>query len=65
MKGYYYLTFSDLNEEAQQTMLDIAREDLDSKELRREAKYMNMDYEQLLQEKAESHIYTFNFVFNV
>lgn len=65
MKGYYYLKFSDLTEEAQEKIMDRAIDELDGDELREEAKDIGTDYDILLYERAERHIYSFNYVFNM
>lgn len=69
MKGYYYLNFSDLNEEAQSQLLQDARDDLIEEYgedvLKEEANNMNISYDTLLTERAESHMYSFDFVFNI
>lgn len=65
MNGYYYLNFSDLSEEAQQQLFEDAKADLDQDELKEEAEQMNISFDTLLGERAQQHIYTFNYVFNV
>lgn len=69
MKGYYYLNFSDLSEEAQNQLMEDSKDDLLDEDgedtIREEAKQMNIDYETLLQERAERHMNSFDFVFNV
>mgnify|MGYP000894293486 FL=1 len=69
MKGYYYLNFSDLSEEAQEQLLRDAIEDLIEEEglenLREEASVMNIDFDTFIRERAERHMYSFNFVFNI
>lgn len=65
----YYLNINDLNEEAQQRLIEDAIADLEERdgieELQQEAKEMNIDYDVFIREMAERHIYNFNFVFNV
>lgn len=69
MKGYYYLNFSNLNEETQQQILEDAKDDLieeyGEETLQEEADDMNIDIDTYLTEKAERHMYSFDFVFNV
>lgn len=69
MNGYYYLNFSDLNEESQNQLLQDTKDDLIEEYgedlLKEEAENMNIDYETLITEKVERHMYSFNFVFNI
>ena len=60
-----YLNFSDLTEEIQIEILEIAKDKIDSDELRQEAKDMNIDYDTLLHERAERELYSLNFSFSV
>lgn len=68
MRGYY-LNFSNLNEEAQNQLICDAESDyletIGEEELRQEAENMNIDFESLLRERAERHMYNFDFIFNV
>lgn len=65
----YYLNFSDLNEDAQTRLIQDAIDDLEERdgreELEREAKEMSIDYDTFIEERAERHIYNFDYVFNV
>lgn len=65
----YYLNFSDLKEEAQEQLIQDAIDDLEERdgieELQQEAEEMNVDYDTFIREKAERHIYNFDFVFNI
>lgn len=58
-----------MNNEAQEELLNNAIEDLintyGEEELREEAEDMNIDYWTFIREKAESHMYSFDFVFNI
>lgn len=69
MKGYYYLNFSNLNEETQQQILRDAKDDLieeyGEETLQKEADDMNIDIDTYLIERAERHMYSFDFVFNL
>lgn len=68
MRGNYYLNFNDLSEEAQQELIQEAKDDLEEtqkSELEALARGLGIPYEQLLHEQAERHIYSFNYVFNV
>jgi len=69
MKGYYYLNFNDLSREAQEQLIRDAIEDLIEKEgletLQEEARLMNIDFDTFITERAQRHMHTFNFVFNV
>lgn len=60
-----YLNFTDLNEDAQQELMEAAREDMNTEELKEEAKLMNWDYETVLSEKASQHLYSYDYVFNI
>lgn len=65
----YYLNFSDLNEETQARLIQEAIDDLEERdgkeELEQEAKEMNIDYDTFIEERAERHIYNFDYVFNI
>ena len=57
MKGYYYLNFSDLSEEAQEQLLRDAIEDLIEEEglenLREEARMMNIDFDTFIRSEQK------------
>lgn len=63
----YYLNFSNLNEETQDIIMQKAIDDLEMTEgkevLKAEAKAMNIDYETYIEEKADEHLYNFDFIF--
>ncbi|HHX79108.1 MAG TPA: hypothetical protein GX695_05105 [Acholeplasmataceae bacterium] len=65
----YYLNFSNLNEETQDIIMQDVIHDLEVTEgkeiLEADAKTMNIDYETYITEKAERHLYNFDFIFNV
>lgn len=66
-RGFYYLNFTDLSEEAQEEMIEEAVEDLEkdgNKDLEKEAELMKLNYDVFIRERAESHMRTFDFVFN-
>ena len=69
MKGYYYLNFSNLNEETQDIIVQDAIHDLEITEgketLEAEAEDMGIDYDTFITEKAERHMHSFDFVFNI
>lgn len=69
MKKKYYLNFIDLSEDAQDRLLQDARDDLieeyGENVLKEEAENMNIDYETYITERAERHMYSFDFVFNI
>ena len=69
MSRMCYLTFSDLNDEAQSRVMEFSKEELiyeESEEvLRREAKEMNIDYDQYLEERAERNLYSLDVEFNI
>ena len=65
----YYLNFNNLNEETQDIIMQDTIHDLEVTEgkeiLETDAKAMNIDYETYITEKAERHLYNFDFIFNV
>ena len=67
--GTYYLNFSNLNKETQDIIIQDAIHDLEVIEgkevLKVEAETMGIDYETYVTEKAERHVYSFKFVFNM
>ena len=69
MSRMCYLTFSDLNDEAQSRVMEFSKEELIYEEgeevLRREAKEMNIDYDQYLGERAERNLYSLDVEFNI
>lgn len=69
MKGYYYLNFSDLSEDAQSRLIQDSIEDLEGEYgktiLEQEAQEMNIDYDTFIIERAERHMCSFDFIFNI
>ena len=64
-----YIKFSDLSQEKQTELLDMAKDDIIyaivEKQLKEEAKGMGIDYEVYLTQKAESHLYSYDYTFNI
>ena len=62
-----YLNFGDLNEESQQEILDIAKEDImdDDGEMEAICEMYAGREEEIIRERAERKIYEYNYVFNV
>ena len=67
--GTYYLNFSNLNKETQDIIIQDTIHDLEVTEgkevLEADAKAMNIDYETYITEKAERHLYNFDFIFRI
>lgn len=63
---YIYINFSDLNENTQNELFEIAKENVEKeqgKEILEE--YPKSMYDQILWEKAERELYSLNVVFNI
>jgi cell division protein FtsL len=69
MKSIYYLNFTDLSKETQNYLIQKSIKDLEEKygkkNLEKEAQEINLSYNDFIMEKAEEHIYSFNFRFNI
>jgi hypothetical protein len=66
MKRNIYINFTDLSEETQQEIMEIARQNVieeDEDEIREN--YDDDMFEQIVSERAEREIYNINYVFNV
>lgn len=61
---YVYLNFNDLNEDAKETLLEVAKDNIDKWELKEECKENWRDYEKILLSRAESELYNLDIVFN-
>lgn len=62
---YVYLNFNDLNEDAKETLLEVAKDNIDKWELKEECKENWRDYEEILLSRAESELYNLDIVFNI
>lgn len=62
---YVYLNFNDLNEDAKETLIEVAKNNIDKWELKEECKENWRDYEETLLLRAESELYNLDIVFNI
>ena len=62
---YIYLNRNDLNEDAKETLLKVAKKNIDKWELKEECKENWRDYEETLLSRAESELYHLDIVFNI
>lgn len=60
-----YLNFNDLNEDAKEELLEVAKGNIDKWELKEECKENWRDYEETLLSRAESELYHLDIVFNI
>lgn len=69
MNNYIYINFNDLSEKAQEEIKDIAREEIEKETSKEEAEDLNMDYEDLINERIDNKLLSMNnqgrFVFNI
>lgn len=63
---FIYINFSDLNENTQYELLEIAKEIVEKEQGKQILEeYPKSMYDQILWEKAESELYSLNVVFNI
>ena len=63
-----YLNYNNLDEETQQRLLDVSKEDVAHKfgqELKAYSNEHHVAYETLLEEEAMRNLYSYTFVFNI
>lgn len=69
MPHYIYLSFSDLSENSQEEVKDLAREEVEKETTQQDADDLNMDLEDLILERIDSKLQEMNnadrFVFNI
>ena len=62
---YIYLNFNDLNDEAQEDLMNCARDEIDKEELAKECLDNWRSFDQILHERASSKLHTLDIVFNI
>lgn len=62
---YIHLNFNDLNEDAKEALLEVAKKNIDKWELKEECFENWRDYEETLLSRAESELYNLDIVFNI
>ncbi|WP_282117149.1 hypothetical protein [Cellulophaga baltica] len=63
-----YLNYNNLDEETQQHLLSVSKEEIENKfgrDLKIYAKENHMEYETILYEEAVKNLYAYTFVFNI
>lgn len=63
-----YLNYNNLDEETQNRLFSISKEDVENKfgdDLKQYAKEHHVDYDALLDEEAIKNLYTYQYVFNI
>lgn len=63
-----YLNYNNLDEETQQHLLSVSKEDVTHKygeDLKKYAKEHHVDYDTLLYEEAVKNLYLYQYVFNI
>ena len=63
-----YLNYTNLDDETQQKLLSVSKEDVEHKfgnELKKYAKANHINYETLLEEEALRNLYAYTYVFNI
>lgn len=63
-----YLNYNNLDEETQQHLLSVSKEEITSKfgkDLKAYAKEHHVDYDILLYEEAVKNFYSYHYVFNI
>ena len=63
--GYIYLNFKDLNDEAQENLMNCARDGIDKEALAVECLENWRDFDTILFERAESKLHSLDIVFNI
>ncbi len=68
MTGCIYICFSDLSEDKQDEIIEIAKDEIESETTQEEADNLNMSLEDLINERVEKKLLNFShegrFVFN-
>lgn len=66
MKRWFYLNFTDLSEETQEEIMDIARQNVLEEDKEEIIEMYGEDrLEEIVRERAERELYNMDFVFNV
>ncbi|MFL1010988.1 hypothetical protein [Flavisericum labens] len=63
-----YLNYNNLDEETQQYLLSVSKEDIERKfgnDLKAYAKKQHLDYDTILDEEAIKNLYSYQYVFNI
>ncbi|HEX9827737.1 MAG TPA: hypothetical protein VGA80_14145 [Flavobacteriaceae bacterium] len=63
-----YLNYTDLNEEAQERLLQNSKRDVEQKfgdDIKTYAQAHHINYDTMLEEEALRNLYTYQFVFNI
>ncbi|GAA3515544.1 hypothetical protein GCM10022393_31850 [Aquimarina addita] len=63
-----YLNYNNLDNETQQRLLNISKEDVESKsgeDLKTYAKENHIEYDTILYEEAVKNLYNYKYVFNI
>jgi len=63
-----YLNYSDLNEEAQNRLLENSKWDVEQKfgdDIRRYAKEHRVNFKTMIEEEAMRNLYSYTYVFNI
>lgn len=63
-----YLNYNNLDEETQQRLLDISKEEIENKngeDLKTYAEENHIAYETILYEEAVKNLYSYRYVFNI
>ncbi|SDS92720.1 hypothetical protein SAMN05192545_2372 [Maribacter dokdonensis] len=63
-----YLNYNNLDNETQQRLLDISKEDIESKngeDLKTYAEENHIEYDTILYEEAVKNLYNYKYVFNI
>lgn len=63
-----YLNYNNLDEETQQHLLSVSKEDVESKngeDLKTYAEENHIEYETILYEEAVKNLYSYTYVFNI
>lgn len=63
-----YLNYSDLNEEAQDRLLESSKKDVEHKfgdDIRKYAKRHCTNFENMIEEEAMRNLYSYTYVFNI
>lgn len=63
-----YLNYNNLDDETQQRLLSVSKEDIKQRfgdDLKTYAKENHMDYDSILYEEAIKNLYSYQYVFNI
>lgn len=63
-----YINYSDLNEEAQNRLLENSKSDVEQKfgkNIQRYAKEQGINFKTMIEEKAMRNLYSYTYVFNI